>query len=124
MKNRIKRLRPASAGMNNGGLDVHIEVMLVKEGDFWVALSPALRVTSYGKTQAQAKKSFAVEADIFFEETAKRGTLEKLLIEYGWVLSKGNFRPPSGVDTTSVTNLLHAQAGKPTFFTSKLAIPA
>ena len=64
-----------------------------------------------------------MEADIFFEETAKRGTLEKLLIEYGWVLSKGNFQPPSGVDSPSVVDLLHAQAGKPTFFTSKLAIP-
>ena len=75
MKNRIKK--------SNDGFDVNVEVMLVKEGDYWVALSPALRVTGYGKTQAEAKKSFAVEADIFFEETAKRGTLEKLLIEYG-----------------------------------------
>ncbi|MBS1942274.1 MAG: hypothetical protein JST38_15495 [Bacteroidetes bacterium] len=107
-----------------GDLHVSIEVMLVKEGDFWVALAPALRITGYGKTQAEAKKSFAVEAEIFFEETAKRGTLEKLLIEYGWVLSKGNFQPPVGVDQASVANLLHAQVGKPTFFTSKLAIPA
>jgi hypothetical protein len=106
-----------------GDLHVSIDVMLVKEGDFWVALAPALRITGYGKTQAEAKKSFAVEAEIFFEETAKRGTLEKLLIEYGWTLSKGNFRPPTGVDPTSVVNLLHAQAGKPTFFTRKVAIP-
>jgi len=63
---------------------VGIDVMLVKEGDFWVALAPALQITGYGKTQAEVKKSFAVEADIFFEETTKRGTLEKLLIEYGW----------------------------------------
>ncbi len=97
--------------------------MLVKEGDYWVALAPALRVTGYGKTQAEAKRSFRIEADIFFEETAKRGTLEKLLIEYGWVLSKGNFQPPSGVDAVSVTNLLHAQATKPAFYTSRLAIP-
>lgn len=115
MSNRIKH--------GKDDLRVSIEVMLVKEGDFWVALAPSLRITGYGKTQAEAKKSFAVEAEIFFEETAKRGTLEKLLIEYGWVLSKSNFQPPSGVDTVSVTNLLHAQAGKPTFFTSKLAIP-
>ncbi|MDQ3100876.1 MAG: hypothetical protein M3R08_05790 [Bacteroidota bacterium] len=33
--------------------------------------------------QAEARKSFTVEADIFFEETVKRGTLEKLLMEYG-----------------------------------------
>ncbi len=116
MKNRIQK--------SKSGLQVDVAVMLVKEGDYWVALSPALRVTGYGKTQAEAKKSFAVEADIFFEETAMRGTLEKLLIEYGWVLSKGNFQPPTGVDQVSVANLLHAQAGKPTFFTSKLAIPA
>lgn len=115
MKHRIKK--------NSSDLTVNIEVMLVKEGEFWVALAPALRITGYGKTQAEARKSFAVEADIFFEETAKRGTLEKLLIEYGWVLSKGNFQPPTGVDAVSVTNLLQAQAGKPTFFTSKLAIP-
>jgi hypothetical protein len=116
MKNRIKK--------GKAGLEVNVEVMLVKEGDYWVALSPALRVTGYGKTQAEAKKSFAVEADIFFEETAKRGSLEKLLIDYGWILSKGDFRPPTGVDQASIANLLQAQVGKPTFFTSKLAIPA
>ena len=116
MKNRIHK--------SKAGLQVDMEVMLVKEGDYWVALSPALRVTGYGKTRTEAKKSFAVEADIFFEETAKRGSLEKLLIEYGWVLSKGNFQPPAGVDKVSVANLLHAQVGKPTYFTSKVAIPA
>lgn len=105
------------------GLQVDVEVMLLKEGDFWVALAPALRVTGYGKSPAEAKKSFAVEAEIFFEETAKRGTLEKLLIEYGWILSKGNFQPPQGVDHTSVVNLLQAQADQPTFFKSKLTIP-
>lgn len=105
------------------GLQVELDVMLVKEGDYWVALSPALRVTGYGKTQAEAKKSFAAEADIFFEETAERGTLEKLLIEYGWVLQKGDYRPPTGVDQLSVTNLLQAQAEKPAFFTRKVAIP-
>ena len=115
MKNQIKNTK--------SDLNVSIEVMLVKEGDFWVALAPALRITGYGKTQAEAKKSFAIEAEIFFEETAKRGTLEKLLIEYGWILSKGNFQPPQDVDHTSVVNLLHAQAGQPTFFKSKLAIP-
>lgn len=106
------------------GLEVELDVMLVKEGDYWVALAPALRVTGYGKTQAEAKKSFGEEAEIFFEETAKRGTLEKLLIEYGWVLRKGDFRPPAGVDQASVVNLLQAQAGKPTFYTRKVAIPA
>jgi len=39
-------------------------------------------------------------------------------------LDTGFAVPPSGVDQVSVANLLHAQAGKPTFFTSKLAIPA
>ena len=115
MKNRIHK--------SKAGLQVDVEVMLVKEGDYWVALSPALRVTGYGKTQAEAKKSFALEADIFLEETAERGTLEKLLIEYGWVLQKGDYRPPTGVDQLSIANLLQAQAEKPAFFTRKVAIP-
>ena len=116
MKNRIKK--------HDDGLEVNVEVLLVKEGDYWVALSPALRVTGYGKTQTEAKKSFSVEADIFFEETAKRGTLEKLLIEYGWTLSKDNFRPPAGIDNVNMTNLLQAQVQRPLFYKSKFSIPA
>jgi len=42
MNNRIKH--------SKDDLNVSIEVMLVKEGDFWVALAPALRITGYGKT--------------------------------------------------------------------------
>ena len=86
MTNKIKKTK-------DGALEAQVEVMLVQEGEYWVALAPALRVTGYGKTPAQAKRSFGVEAEIFFEETAKRGTLEKLLIDYGWMFGKHQFQP-------------------------------
>jgi hypothetical protein len=73
---------------------VNVDVFLIMEGDYWVAVAPAVWVSGYGKTQAEARKAFAVELDIFIDETEKRGTLERLLIEYGWTLSRQSFVPP------------------------------
>ena len=73
MSNRIKH------GKND--LHVSMEVMLVKEGDFWVALAPALRISGYGKTQAEAKKSFAVEAAPALVSILRSGPRVRLLGE-------------------------------------------
>ncbi len=100
-------------------LEISLEVFLVKEEDYWVAVSPAVRVTGYGKTQAEAKKAFSVELDIFLEETEKRGTLEKLLLGYGWTLTRDAFTPP----VTIVPQLVEG-ARTPSRYKSRFTVPA
>ena len=83
-------------------LSIEIEVGFVKEEDYYVAYCPALELSAYGKSIEEAKSSFEKEVAIFLEETHKRGTLEKYLLQNGWRLQQQPspvYEPPK-MDTT------------------------
>ena len=82
---------------DNMKLTIDIEVVIVREDDYFVAYSPALELSAYGDTKDNAIKSFMKEVDIFLEETRKQGTLEKYLLKNGWRLlqvPKPIYEPP------------------------------
>lgn len=72
----------------------NVDMFVVQEGRYWVAVVPALRTTGYGKTEKEATNSLKVEMDLFFEEAHEKGTLPSLLIKYGWTLSSKFAFPP------------------------------
>jgi len=76
-------------------VQANIQLFAAKEGDYWVAVAPAIRVTGYGKTEEQALESFKIEMRMFFEEAVEKNTLHGLLIDYGWTLSRDFAVPPS-----------------------------
>lgn len=72
-------------------------VVIVKEGDYFVAYCPPLELSSYGKTEAEARAAFEEAMQIFVEETERKGTLEKVLLNLGWTLRKKptpEYQPP------------------------------
>ena len=78
-------------------VEVQVDVVLIKEGEFYVALCPSLNVSSYGQTQGEAKTAFDEALKIFISETDKKGNLEKELLKNGWVLQqqpKLSYKPP------------------------------
>jgi predicted RNase H-like HicB family nuclease len=78
-------------------VEVQIDIILVKEGEYYVALCPSLNVSSYGETQKEAKSAFDEALKIFISETDKNGNLEKELLKNGWVLQqqpKPSYKPP------------------------------
>jgi predicted RNase H-like HicB family nuclease len=100
-------------------IKVGIEVLLGKQGDYYVTYCSALELSSYGKTEKEAKKNFEIELEIFLEETEKKGTLEKLLLKLGWCLKQGSipsYVPPK----TQKHSLLITQ---PQAFTEMISIP-
>ncbi|MBL0128783.1 MAG: hypothetical protein IPP83_15300 [Flavobacteriales bacterium] len=76
-------------------IEASVEIYVVKEGRYWTVVSPALRVSGYGKTEEEAQASFKIEMDLFFEEATEKGSLAHLLISYGWTLSNKFAIPPS-----------------------------
>ncbi len=72
-----------------------VPVICLREEDYIVAYCPPLDLSSYGKTEDEAKKAFEEAFDIFIEETTRKGSLEKVLIKLGWILSKVNYEPPT-----------------------------
>ncbi len=78
-------------------VEVQVDVILVKDGDFFIALCPSLNVSSYGHTEKEAKTGFDEALQIFITETDKKGNLEKELLRFGWILQqhpKVSYKPP------------------------------
>jgi len=113
--NRIRR--------NSKGLEIEVEVLLVKEGNYWVSYAPSLKLSSYGDTKEEARKGFSEALGIFLADTVGKGTFERLLIEYGWTLSRKAYQPPPGFASLDVTNLLQGSTAKPSVYTRKVSIP-
>ena len=69
-----------------------VEVLLVLDDDTsqYVAYCPALELSSYGDTEAEAEAEAAFEEALqfFIQDTAERGTLDQLLLALGWRLVK------------------------------------
>ena len=70
-----------------------ITVMLYQQGDYIMAYCPALDLSSYGKTEKEAIKSFDEALDIFLEYCRENGTLEQNLVACGWKLRHGYLQP-------------------------------
>lgn len=63
---------------------VVLNVAFYKEGNKFIAYSPALNLSTCGDSMEQAKKRFEEMLQIFLEEVDKMGTLEDVLLECGW----------------------------------------
>ena len=75
-------------------LDVKIPISVLKEGNNFVVYSPVLDLSTSAKTYKQALSRFNEAVEIFFEEVLKKGTLEDVLKELGWMKSGANWHPP------------------------------
>ena len=78
-------------------VEVQVDVVLVKEGKYYVALCSSLNAPSYGQTQKETKVAFDEALKIFISETEKKGNLEKEVLKNRWVLQqqpKPSYKPP------------------------------
>lgn len=79
----------ASKRLQTGQLvTVGANVLLWKEDGVHYAFAPSLDITGYGKTEAEAKRSFEVMLDEFLEYTHNKGTIFKELERLGWTVNK------------------------------------
>ena len=81
--------------IQNGRIDARLDVFLFKKDDIFYAYSPALDLAGYGYNEEEAKDSFMVVMEDFFEFGIKRETLEQDLTEHGWVKESKCFEVPN-----------------------------
>ncbi len=89
MTNHLKKTK--------NSISLQLDVLFIKEDNYIVAYCPALEISSYGKTQTEAKAAFETEIKIFIDESSKNGTLEKYLLKQGWTLQQIpaiDYQPP------------------------------
>lgn len=83
--------------------EIKLSVIFYKEGNKFIAYSPALDLSTSANTFEKAKKRFEEITDIFFNELVKMGTLEDVLIECGWKKArrpKSHWIPPHFITQT------------------------
>ena len=73
---------------------IQLPVSIFREGAYFIAYTPALDISTAGKTYSEVKERFNEAVEIFFEETAKKGTLLEILQELGWTKVKKQWHPP------------------------------
>jgi len=99
---------------------VQVEVNLKKEGDYIIANCPALSLSSFGKTEEEARAAFSEALETFMEDVLERGVLEKALLDLGWSLRKlpvPEYLPPK----TETINSMLSQASRS--FSQVISIP-
>lgn len=73
-----------------------IPLCFMREKKSFIAFSPALDLSTCGRTFEEAKTNFAEALEIFFEECMAMGTLKEVLESYGWEKdSKKGWEPPA-----------------------------
>ena len=80
--------------MEKHSLKFNLPVSIIKEGDSFIAYTPALDLSTCADTYEKSKERFEEIVDIFFEEIIKRGTLEDVLSGLGWRKVKSEWNPP------------------------------
>lgn len=81
----------------NNTVEVSLDVLLIKDGKYIVSFCPALNLSSFGDNEEEAKEAFDQNFNILIKELHARGTLEKVLLNLGWTLTKfpkASFLPP------------------------------
>lgn len=73
---------------------VTLPVTFLREGDSFIAYTPALDLSTVGDTLEEAKERFDEAVKIFFEEIVKKGTIDQALTELGWQKKNNQFFPP------------------------------
>ncbi len=71
-----------------------LPVSILKEGDSFIAYTPALDLSTAGDTFEDAQKNFNEAVNIFFEELAEMGTINEVLEGLGWQKQNNTFTPP------------------------------
>ncbi|OGH47789.1 MAG: hypothetical protein A3A51_03715 [Candidatus Levybacteria bacterium RIFCSPLOWO2_01_FULL_39_10] len=80
-----------------------LPVSFLKEGDSFIAYTPALDLSTSGDTFEEAQKNFVEAVNIFFEELVKMGTVDDVLTELGWQKENGKYIPPVVVSNQTET---------------------
>ena len=80
-----------------------LRVEFLREGKMYIAYSPALDLSTCGKTFQEAKENFTEAVTLFFEECEKDGNLKEVLESLGWIKSsKNGLEPPVYVGQENV----------------------
>ena len=75
-------------------LEANLPVIIFKERNRFIAYTPALDISTSGKTFNQVRKNFSILINLFMQESIKKGTLNEVLEEAGWAKVNNEWHHP------------------------------
>ena len=86
----------------NTFVSYNLPVLITKQNKRFVAYTPALDISTSGKTKKDAQKKFQELVSLFLEEIFEAGTAKNVLSELGWTRHEKRWSPPEVVFSTSM----------------------
>lgn len=83
--------------MKKCNLNFSLPVSFLREGESFIAYTPALDLATAGKTFEEAKLHFEEAVNLFFEEIIKEETLDDVLTDLGWQKINKTYFPPIAI---------------------------
>lgn len=81
---------------------IQLMVSILKHGTRYIAYSPALDLSTSGRSENEAKKRFAEAAFLLMEELDEAGTVHDVLTELGWRQERKQWMPPQIISQGAV----------------------
>ena len=81
---------------------ISLQVSFIKQGKVFIAYSPALDLSTCGKTLKEAEKRFLEIVSLFIEETVENESLGKVLSDLGWQKLKTKWKAPEVIKQESL----------------------
>ncbi|MEK7639686.1 MAG: type II toxin-antitoxin system HicB family antitoxin [Patescibacteria group bacterium] len=78
-------------------LHVNVPLSIFREGKRFVAFTPALDLSTSGKSLAEAKSRFSEAVQLFFEELERMGTVDETLSDLGWHKAERKWQAPQPI---------------------------
>ncbi len=93
-----------AAHMEKQSIPKTIPLLIMKEKELYVAFSPALELSTCGKTVQEARQNFTEALGLFFEECLRMRTLDQVLESCGWVKDRDKgWVPPTFIGEENIT---------------------
>ncbi len=88
--------------MINNKLSYNLPVIITKQNKRFVAYTPALDISTSGRSEKEVKNRFVELANLFLEEIIEAKTAEDVLTELGWTKMQKVWTPPKIVSSQSI----------------------
>lgn len=83
-------------------LSFNLPVVITKQNKRFVAYTPALDISTSGKSEKEVKIRFIEIANIFLEEIIEEKTADNVLSELGWKKIQKRWTPPKIISSQSI----------------------
>jgi hypothetical protein len=80
----------------------NLPVLITKQGRRFVVYTPALDISTSGKSEKEAKTRFGELVNLFLDEVMEKDTAGDVLFELGWTKVKRTWTPPKMISAKSV----------------------